>query len=230
MSPSIAEPGALAGDPKPDTPEHEQMVRVYKVAVARAAKLRQLEADLPQAIHDAELRVRDLAGRLGLPSEVAPAATTRRRVGAQRLPPGEVYKIVLAQLDQPRSSAAIVRHTGMTRPQVDSALKKMRAEGQVVKERSYGGKWSRVEAADPRSMDHGSTSRCLAMSPPPHGGSWQRCTLIEGHERPHMAGEGLAAYTWPDGKPWGDPDGVGEDGGPFPDIPTHEPQPARSDP
>ena len=135
MSPSVAKPGALPTDPEVGTAEWDNLRAAYDAQVARLAKLQRMRAQLPPAILDAQKRVDDLAGRLGLDVQKP----------GSRANPGRSSD-VLEYL--PGRTGEIAKRMGLSGSVVNQRLMAMRRRGLVTKDEGYGGTWRRVESQE----------------------------------------------------------------------------------
>jgi hypothetical protein len=146
VSPPVPAPGSLGNDLVLGTPVYERVRADHDQEVARGARLRQLQARLPLEIHDSDLRVRDLAGRLGLDLGGGPpvAAVRRRAPSPKRGPDGytQAERETLAVL--PGTVAEVAAALGITGSTAGERLASLRRRGLVVKGEGYGAVWSPV--------------------------------------------------------------------------------------
>jgi hypothetical protein len=112
--------------------DREALLREFEAAVEREAKLRKMEANLPDAISEQARTVRMLGEKLGLP--------TYRRI---RNATGVTRELVTDAL--PGTVRELIAKTGLNREQVEGCLRKMRESGEVAKDPEYGGAYRFVE-------------------------------------------------------------------------------------
>ena len=153
MSPTIARPGALGSDLEVGTPEWERVRREHDEEVARGARLRQLQARLPLEIHASDVRVRDLAGRLGLdlptgggglhPRVTAPPPSVNGSSGRRRDPlqgTTAIDRETLAAL--PGACGEVAARLGITPAATGMRLRSLSLRGLVTKPERRGGAWT----------------------------------------------------------------------------------------
>lgn len=138
MSPRIPTAAGEQIETRPEigTPEYVRMQGLYDATVERVAKLRHMETRLPEAIADAEQRMRDFAVRLQLPSATAPVGVKRER----RAAPGVTRARVLDAL--PGRPVDLATSLNISRGAVDSAIAQLRKSGVIEKD---GDQWRAVE-------------------------------------------------------------------------------------
>lgn len=138
MSPTAPRPVEAL---EPGTAAYRVARAEHRELVARLARARTLQAQLPEIIFEAEHRLRELDVAIGVPATVA-AAKVPRQTRRTRADVSTDLARILAAL--PGTSAQIADDLGLMTKTVDNALRAAAGAGLCRKEQGYNRPWHRV--------------------------------------------------------------------------------------